>query len=273
MLDRFLTVNETSALGLGEEGSCDVDTDLLEDIDGAIMCFLLGLSMATLWGRWGWGEDRASGGGPPAVETAVTIQGVVDDGTPTSPIAQARCRFVAQSDGQQGGASAIADTAGHFTLHIPPQTQGWIECQHPMLATLTLRTFVSTEGAAAGTTMTAEVSPASNVIADIIRASHTPDPNTLQTMLQQQLASAEPNLTALVHAAVVVFNALLETQTVVAVDFGGDGDTGESDSGAVGDTSGAPEDGGGASGAVGDGAEFSRFREPSVHLPWISTAW
>ena len=222
-----------------------------------IMCLLLGLSMATCGGDGGGGDENASAGSPPAAATAVTIQGVVDDGTPTSPIAQARCRFVAQSDGQQGGASAIADTAGNFTLQIPPQKQGLIECQHPILATLTLRTFVSTAGAAAGTTMTEEVSPTSNVIADIIRASNTPDPKTLKTTLQQQLASAEPNLTALVQAAVVVFKALLETQTVVAVDFGGDGSTGEADSGNVGDTAEAPGDGGGASGAVGDGAEFS----------------
>ena len=69
----------------------------------------------------------------------------------------------------------------------------------------------------------------------------------------QVLASGEPHLTALVQAAVVVFKALLETQTVVAVDFGGDGTAGETDSGCGGDTCGSPGDGGGATGAVGDG--------------------
>src|SRR4030095_3850503 len=119
-----------------------------------IIGLLLGLSLATCGGDGGGGDESASAGGTPAAETAVTIYGGGDDGTPTSPIAQARCRFVAQSDGQQGGASAITDTAGNFTLQIPPQEQGLIECQHPILATLTLSTFVSTAGAAAGTTMT-----------------------------------------------------------------------------------------------------------------------
>src|SRR5262245_57730957 len=122
---------------------------------------LFGLTMATCGGDGGGGDSCRRGAGSPAAEAAGIIDGVVVDGTPRSPIAQAHCRFVAQSDGQQGGVSALADTAGHFTLPIPPQAQGWIECQHPLLATLTLRTFVSTEGAAAGTTMTVEVSPAS----------------------------------------------------------------------------------------------------------------
>src|SRR5215470_11654616 len=128
-----------------------------------MICLLLGLSMVMVRCGGGGGEN-ASDGSPPAAPTAVTIQGIVSDGTPTSPIAQARCRFVAQPDGQQGGASAVADTAGNFTLQISPEEQGLIECQHPTLATLALSAFVSTIGVVAGTTMTVEVSPASNVI-------------------------------------------------------------------------------------------------------------
>src|SRR5206468_9487087 len=161
-----------------------------------IMCLLLGLSIVRCGGG---GGDGASDGGTSAVTTAVIIQGVVTDGTPTSPIAQALCRFVQQPNGQQVVVSAVADTAGNFTLHIPPQEQGLIECQHPTLSTLALSAFVSTMGAAAGTTMTEEVSPASNVITDIILASNTSDPQTLKATLQQQLASAEPNLTVLVE--------------------------------------------------------------------------
>src|SRR5262249_36466461 len=169
-----------------------------------IICLLLGLSMVMVrcgGGGGGGGESASDGstpavqdGGTPAVPTAVTIQGIVTDGTPTSPIAQALCRFMEQPNGQQG-VNAIADTAGNFTLQILPQEQGLIECQHPTLATLTLSTFVSTVGAAAGTIMTEEVSPASNVITDIILASNTSDRKTLKATLQQQLASAEPNLT------------------------------------------------------------------------------
>src|SRR5919202_984398 len=99
-----------------------------------IVCLLLGLSMVRCGGGGGGGGDRASDGGTPSVAPAVTIQGVVTDGTPTSPIAQALCRFVAQPSGQQGGASVVADTAGNFKLQIPPQAQGFIECQHPTLA-------------------------------------------------------------------------------------------------------------------------------------------
>src|SRR5216683_6885640 len=131
-----------------------------------IICLLLGLSMVRCGGGGGSGGDRASDGGTPAVTTAVTIQGVVTDGTPTSPIAQALCRFVEQPNGQQGVVSAVADTAGNFTLQIPPQEQGVIACQHPTLPTLALTTFVSTMGEAAGTTVAEEISPASNVITD-----------------------------------------------------------------------------------------------------------
>src|SRR5262249_9983861 len=142
-----------------------------------IICLLLGLSIVRCGGGGGGeggGGDRVSDGGTPAVTTAVTIQGVVNDGTPTSPIAQALCRFVEQPNGQQG-VSAVADTAGNFTLQISPQEQGVIECQHPILSTLALTTFVSTIGEAAGTIMTEEISPASNVITDIILASNTSD--------------------------------------------------------------------------------------------------
>jgi len=191
------------------------------------------------------------------VTTAVTIQGVVTDGTPTSPIAQALCRFVEQPNGQQGVVSAVADTAGNFTLQIPPQEQGVIACQHPTLPTLALTTFVSTMGEAAGTTMAEEISPASNVITDIILASHAADPKNLKANLQEELAGGEPHLTALVEAAVIVYKALLETQTVVAVNFGGDGTTGDAEGGNGGDNNGSQEDGGGVSGQVGDGAEFS----------------
>src|SRR6266852_8986070 len=170
-----------------------------------IICLLLGLSMVRCGGGGGSGGDRASDGGTPAVPTAVTIQGVVTDGTPTSPIAQALCRFVEQPNGQQGVVSAVADTAGNFTLHIPPQEQGVIECQHPTLPTLALTTFVSTIGEAAGTTMAEEISPASNVIADIILASNAADPKNLKANLQEELASGEPHLTALVEAAVIVY--------------------------------------------------------------------
>src|SRR5262249_8453825 len=61
----------------------------------------------------------------------------------------------------------------------------------------------------------------------------------------------------LVEAAVIVFKALLETQTVVAVDFGGDGTSGETDDGNGGNNTGSQGDGGGVAGQVGDGGEFS----------------
>src|SRR5262249_13990829 len=78
-----------------------------------IICLLLGLSIVRCGGgggSGGGGGERASDGGTPAVTTAVTttvtIQGVVTDGTPTSPIARALCRFVEQPNGQQGVVSA-----------------------------------------------------------------------------------------------------------------------------------------------------------------------
>src|SRR5215475_299248 len=76
-----------------------------------IIGLLLGLSMVMVrcgGGGGGGGESASDGstpavqdGGTPAVPTAVTIQGLVTDGTPTSPIAQALCRFMAQP-GQEG---------------------------------------------------------------------------------------------------------------------------------------------------------------------------
>jgi hypothetical protein len=72
------------------------------------MCLLLGLSMV----RCGdGGGERASDGGTPAVTPTVAIQGVVNDGTPTSPIAQALCRFVEQPHGQQDVVTTVADAA------------------------------------------------------------------------------------------------------------------------------------------------------------------
>src|SRR5207249_850630 len=126
---------------------------------------LQGLLVLTLWSCGGDSDNGA--GQPPASSSAVTIAGKVDDGTLTSPVANATCRFV-DSSGTQG-TQATTDRSGVFQLAVAPGLQGFISCTPAGMLHLALSTFVSTVGRAAGemipTRGFVEVSPCATCIA------------------------------------------------------------------------------------------------------------
>ena len=111
-----------------------------------------GLLVLTLWSCGGDSDNGA--GQPPASSSAVTIAGKVDDGTLTSPLVNATCRFV-DSNGTQG-AQATTDGSGVFRLSVLPGLQGFISCTPPGKLHLALSTFVSTVGKVAGETIQQE---------------------------------------------------------------------------------------------------------------------
>ena len=193
----------------------------------------------------------------------VTVQGQVDDGTATSPIANAECRFVNRRGLRLD--TATADTSGRFQLQVPPEREGFINCNPPGFPNLILTTFISTVGVAAGATLPAQgfeiVSPEMTVVANIIAQTQPRNPQARKVQLLNALAAREPALTRLARAATDLFNAMLETE-IPDVDFNSGGGSG-GESGEGGSGGGGGGDGGGVSGGVGDGAEFS----PCVNCP------
>jgi hypothetical protein len=218
---------------------------------------LQGLLFLTLWSC---GGDSDNGAGQlPASSSAVTITGKVDDGTLTSPVGNATCRFV-DSNGTQG-AQATTDSSGVFHLAVAPGLQGFISCTPPGMQHLALSTFVSTVGEAAGATIPArgfvEVSPRATVIASLVEREQPANRQARQDALFTALNAGDPALTALVDAAVTLYQPLQTAGIDVNFDAtasesgGGTSSTG----GGAGGTGSSPD--GGASGAVGDGAELS----------------
>lgn len=216
-----------------------------------LVCILCGF-LATLIMSGCSSDDNDNGNGNN--ETLVTVQGKVDDGTVTSPLANAPCRFV-QPDGAQL-TTTTSDSNGAFNLAVPPEVQGFVECTPAGLPNLRLATFVSTVGILAGSIIPdnglEEVSPRTTVIANIIVQTTPANPQARKVALLKALAAQDPDLTVLANAAVELFNALLEQETIEAsFSDAVTGDSGEDDGG-TGDS-------GGATGDAGDGAEFSPF--------------
>ena len=195
-----------------------------------------------------------SGDGNDNDEAPITILGRVDDGTATSPIANAHCRFVTRNRSQL--ATATADRNGRFRFEVPPDVQGFIGCNPPGFSNLILITFVSTEGIAPGETMPEqgreEVSPSTTLIANIIAQTDPTDPQARKRELLAAFEAQDPDITTLAGAATALFNAL-RRRRVTHVDFSpGTGENSEDGGG-----SGGGSDSGGVTGGVGDGAEFS----------------
>jgi hypothetical protein len=128
--------------------------------------------------------------------TLVTVLGRVDDGTATSPIANAQCRFINRSGSPL--ATITADGNGEFDLAVPPDVQGFIGCNPPDFPNLTLVTFVSTVGIAAGETIPEEgreeVSPPMTLIANNLVQTATPDPEGRKAELLAALEAQDPDL-------------------------------------------------------------------------------
>jgi hypothetical protein len=220
-----------------------------------------------------WGMMGCNGGGDghtPPPSPPVTLQGRVDDGTPHSPIANARCRVVDVRGSLLG--SSTTDTNGRFQVGIPPGMETFIGCNPPAFPNLVLATFVSTVGVAAGQTRPEmgleEISPRTTVIANILAATPSADRQRRKTELLNTLGGQDPDLSLLAGAATALFNAMLQSQ-ITDVDFtplfptSDGGDSGGSDGGDSGGSDGGDSGGsnGGVSGGVGDGAELSPLPE------------
>lgn len=211
-----------------------------------------------LWGCSG-GDGGNNGGMNPPPATMVAIDGLVHSGTPASPIANAACRFV-ERDGTQG-TQAVADGGGRFRLQALPGLQGFIQCIPPGLGQLLLSTFISTEGRAGGDVIPAsgreEVSPQTTVIVALIVQEDPANPQTRKEQLVAGIAAQDPDLTALVTAANVLYQQLLAAEIDATFDDSSGSEAGEGGNG------GDDGDSGGVSGDVGDGAELSPI--PGAH--------
>jgi len=210
----------------------------------------------TMSGCSGDGDGNGNGAG----KTRVLIQGKVDDGTVASPIANAQCGFIDRNGSLL--ATATADANGEFHIEVPPDVQGFIGCNPPGFPNLTLLTFVSTVGIAAGEILPEagreEVSPPTTLIANIIAQTAPADPQARKAELLATLAAQDPDITTLGGAATELFNALLQGQiTDVAFSAGGGDDSGDSGGSGSGSGSGSSGSSAGATGDAGDGTEFS----------------
>ena len=186
---------------------------------------------------------------PVAPRSTTLVTGRAHAGTPARPLTLALCRFVARGD-EQPLAEAATDRVGVFELHIPLDQQGFIFCHPAALPNLELSTFISTVGQTEGGRLSNEdVTPASSVIADVIRANDPLDPQARKEALLVALARAETDITVLVEATVLLYQTLFDAAIASDADFSGDEVQGENES--------AEADDGGVGGEAGDGGEFS----------------
>src|SRR5206468_3334785 len=152
-----------------------------------------------------------SGGGD-ATQRLVTLQGRVDDGLGTSPIAHAQCRFTTLKGDQIATATANSNGVFHFDTLL--DSTGWLVCTPGGFPNLALTTFVSTVGGVPGGILPAhgleEVSPRTTVIAEILAQTAPSDLQARKAELVAALQAHDPDLTLLVKAATDLFNAMLQ---------------------------------------------------------------
>ena len=156
----------------------------------ALSCLLI---LFFVGGCGGGGSDN----GPSPTET-VTVQGTVDDGGENSPVREAACRFVDLSGGMLDRNQA--DQNGIYTLRVPPDVEGYIQCNPQGLGDLILSTYANTQGMEPGQTLSNEdVSPATTVMADIIQTEQPADPQTRKYELMNAIYSrGDPQLNLMV---------------------------------------------------------------------------
>ncbi len=213
-------------------------------------CFVLIMNLAGCGG--GGGGTSEGTPPPPTPRSTAVVTGTSHAGTPARPLAHAPCRFVDQQN-DLVLARTTTDRVGVLELDIPVEQQGFMLCHPPGIPNLALSAFISTLGQKAGGRLTNEnVTPASAVIADVIRANNPADLQARKEALQAALARGEEDITALVEAATLAYQTLLDAEIESDADFSGD----SADSDDSGD-SGGSADGGGAEGEAGDGGEFS----------------
>ena len=185
------------------------------------------------------------GGGGEQVSTAqnVAISGKVDDGTTNSPIPNAECRFV--DTDQNEHAWVLSASNGDFSLIVPMGLEGYVRCSPQDLAYLTIYTFSSTKGMAAGGTISGEkVTPATTIVADIIRTENPADPKARKQELMASIETLQDTELAMIaELSTMLYKAMYEQRVNVNFGGGGGGDGGG--------------DGGGVGGDAGDGGDFS----------------
>jgi len=140
------------------------------------------------------------------------VTGEVDDGTPTSPIGSAECRFVLL-DGTVRTADTIANVNGVYVLVVFAGEEGFVDCNpgSPRLPRLKLLRYVSTEGNTPAQTFTAEdLTPQISAIAKIIKDTNPTNKAGVWAQLLADLAVEDSALTLLVEAITALFNAMLD---------------------------------------------------------------
>ena len=212
-----------------------------------MMVSFLGLALIFAMAGCGGGGERE----PPKPINNVTVIGKVDDGTPNSPISDAVCFY----DDLTGEwlAQTTADENGNYRIEIPPGKEGFIRC-HPLeLPRLTLSTFISTDGRAAGDVINDEdVTPATTVVADII----TSEDSTLAERKKAELLDSIDMRTDRYLGFVAAHSSYLYRSLLnrhINIIFGNYDGGGKNDGGG-GEGGGG---GGGAGGAAGDGGDRS----------------
>ena len=164
---------------------------------------LLALALS---GCSGGGDDDDGGGG--GGTNQVTISGVVDDGTATSPIPGANCQLLDQANVSR--TSADADANGVYELQAPTEFVGYIACTHPNFPNLILTAFISTVGQAAGAALVQDLTPESSMVHRIITRTNPSDPQATKEQLLSEIAAGNPAASLLAEAATIIFNAMLD---------------------------------------------------------------
>ncbi len=197
------------------------------------------------------------GSGPPPEEN-VTITGIMDDGTDNSPIPDAVCRFLNAAGAEVH--SDVTDATGAFRLVVTPDVQGHIVCHPRRTPSLALTTFSSTAGVGAGGSIRSEnVTPATTVVADLLRQENPGDPEMRKAELLNDIVAGQDANLAIVVAMAERLYAAMYTQQINASFNGDRGRNG-------GDGGGSDSDVGGVSGDAGDGADFSPLAQATCEF-------
>lgn len=164
----------------------------------------IGLFSAMLLTACGGGND-----GTEVTRSTVAVSGIVDDGGPTSPVANARCRAL----DLEGGAlsQATANSAGEYLLLVEPGQQAYVECAPPGQDDLALRALITTEGLPEGGELGGQnVLPQTTVVARLL-AQELADQSGLNVEARRdelygQLDDDSADLALLGQAATRLFN-------------------------------------------------------------------
>ena len=154
------------------------------------------------------------------------VEGDSDDGTETSPIAFAQCRYVTLEDGERGAvddaviAAVTADENGHFFFPLDPVPQGFVECNPPEFPALVTTHFVR-KGVISERITQQKVDPASTVINNTLRRIRDVEPELdlgdVEIFLSKSNMDKDSNISFLSELSIILFNVLIENE--INVDF------------------------------------------------------